>query len=312
MKILAEGLNFYASETGESKGKLLLSLEGYGENLSKLPVAKEGVYNMGSIFGVLSKLSEAVDAYGSMAKIPKNSPRLTCILEIAGSLIKHFCQKHRAYSILEIAQEQSNLNLYLTSTAKAFNEENTVHCISGNMLSQGWLAILQESCFDFCVINANQAFDNPGYVMNCAIRILKSGGVLIFVSEDGKVIEQKITLKEKQAAYEQTNEANIDLQKDELKILMQSAQERLAKIEDLEKEELCRLIKDLAYLEKLAAKLFAEIEDINLKGKLNTAKENVLNVLYAPNEELKKTFMAASRLAELAAVQTHQNFVTIP
>jgi hypothetical protein len=65
----------------------------------------------------------------------------------------------------------------------------------------------------------------------------------------------------------------------------------LAEIGKLTEEELCRAVKDLAYLEKLSIKLFANIEP-DLKCRLNAAKENVLNILYAPNEELRNLFIS--------------------
>jgi protein-L-isoaspartate O-methyltransferase len=310
MKILGDGFNIYASETGETKDKLLLSLKDYSENLSGLPVINQMDYETESIFSTFNKI--AAD-YDKLSKIPKNPQSLISILEIAGKLIKCFCQKHRPYNILELGAEQGLLSYFLTYTARIFNRENMVHCVSENLLSNEWLLLLleygdaaenlnlhvtqlqtlslQENHFDFCVINSSE-----NEVLNNAIRLLAIGGTLVFVSQDGKVIEQKIALKEKQAAYGQSEEAVTDLRKEELKILWQQTEKKLAEIENMAREDLSRIAKDLNYLEKLAAKLFCKTEDMELKYKLNQAKENILNILYAPDEEMKKLFISNFRL----------------
>jgi ubiquinone/menaquinone biosynthesis C-methylase UbiE len=297
MNILREGFNFYASENGESKDKLLLSLEGYGENLSKFPVIKEWEYKTESIFSIFCKI---IELYDNLSKIPKNPQSLVCILEVAGKLIKCLCKKHRPYNILELGAEQGLLSYFLTYVATSFNEENMVHCVSGNLLNQEWMQFLQqyentaenlnlyvtqpqtlslqEDYFDFCVINSSEDFSNPDEVLKNAIRVLAAGSTLVFISQDGKIVEQKIALKEKQAAYAQSAEARINLQQGEMQTLAKHAETQIAKIGELTKEELCQLIKDLTYLERLAARLL----DIDLKCKLNAAKENALNALYAP------------------------------
>jgi predicted O-methyltransferase YrrM len=310
MKIIPEKFDFYASENGKSKDKLILSLSDYGENLSKVPVTNELEYKTETIFGILNKV---VNFYDRLSKISKNPQSLICILEIVGRFIKMCIQRHKPYKILELGAEQGLLSYFLTFVAREFNEKNMMHCVSGNLLSQEWLLllqeygnaaenlnlhitdsqtdVLQENYFDFCVINNSENFPNPDEILNNAIRLLKIGGILIFVSADGKIIEQKISPEQKQAAYRQTEEANTGLQKDEMKILLQNMEKRFAEIEKFTKEELCLMIKDLAYLEKLSIKLFANIEP-NLKCELNAVKENVLNILYAPREELKNIFVS--------------------
>jgi predicted O-methyltransferase YrrM len=312
MKIIPEGFDFYASENGESKDKLILSLSGYDENLSKVPVTKgwDIKIKTETIFGILN---EIVNSYDKLSKIPKNPQSLICILEIVGKFIKMCVQCHKPYKILELGAEQGLLSYFLTFVAREFNEKNMMHCVSGNLLSQEWFLLLhgygnaaenlnlyitdsqtqalQENYFDFCVINNSEKFPNTDKILNNAIRLLKIGGILLFVSADGKVIEQKISPEQKQAAYRQTEEANTGLQKDEMKILLQNMEKRFAEIEKFTKEELCLIVKDLAYLEKLSIKLFADIEP-DLKCELNAAKEKVLNILYAPSEELKDIFVS--------------------
>jgi len=293
MKILGDGFNIYASENGDSKDRLLFSLKDYSENLSGLPLVNELDFETESIFSIFNKI--AAD-YDKLSKIPKNPQSLISILEITGKLMKCLCQKYRSYNILELGAEQGLLSYFLTYAARNFNRENTVHCVSDNVLSNEWLVFLleygeaaenlnlhatqsqtlslQENYFDFCVVNSSE-----NEVLNNAIRVLTIGGTLVFIAEDGKVVEQKITLKEKQTAYGQSEAAAVDLQKEELKILRQQAEKKLMEIEDMAKEDLSRLAKDFIYLEKLAAKLFGKIEDMELKYKLNQAKEKVLNKL---------------------------------
>ncbi|MCL2100102.1 MAG: class I SAM-dependent methyltransferase [Fibromonadales bacterium] len=291
MKVILDNFNFYFSESGE-KDKLILSLSGYSENLSKLPIISKLGYETESIFSILNKVAEL---YGSLSQIPKSPQSLLCILEVIGKLVKMLIQKHRPYNILELGAEQGLLSYFLTYIASEFNEENMVHCVSNTLLNQGWLLFLQEygnaadslnlhitspqtlslqeNYFDFCVMNNSENFPNSGDVLNNAIRLLAPGGLLVFVSADGKVIEQKISLEEKQAAQQtQTKETNIAL-------AQQQIEKQLANLKNLSKEELRQLIKDLSCLEKLAIKYFAT-EDIDLKNKLNKAKENALNALF--------------------------------
>ncbi len=311
MKIIRDNFNFYASETGENKDVLLFSLKDYNENLSELPVENELNYKTESIFSIFNKI--ATD-YDKLSKIPQNPQSLISILEVIGKLIKSLCQKHCPYNILELGAEQGLLSYFLTSVARDFNKENTVHCVSNNLLSNEWLLFLQEygdaaenlnlhvmppqnsslqeNYFDFCIMNSSENFSNPDAVLNNAIRLLATDGTLVFISQDGKVVEHKTALKEKQAAYRQTEEASIDLQKGEMAVLIQQTEKQFAKIEVLTKEELCQLVKDLAYLERSAASLFAYVEDMDLKNKLNTAKENVLNLLYSPSEEMRNLFIS--------------------
>jgi len=78
----------------------------------------------------------------------------------------------------------------------------------------------------------------------------------------------------------------------ELNVLWQQAAEKLANIETSSKEELSQIVRDLSYLEKLAAKLFCEIEDADLKYKLNQIKEKVLNILYSsPAPQIKRDIL---------------------
>ena len=78
----------------------------------------------------------------------------------------------------------------------------------------------------------------------------------------------------------------------ELKVLWQQTAEKLANIETASKEELSQIIGDLSYLEKLAAKLFSEIQDTDLKYKLNKIKEKVLNILYSsPSPQIKRDIL---------------------
>ena len=78
----------------------------------------------------------------------------------------------------------------------------------------------------------------------------------------------------------------------ELKVLWQQTAEKLANIEISTKEELNKIVSDLNYLEKLAAKLFNEIEDADLKYKLNQIKEKVLNILYSsPAPQIKRDIL---------------------
>jgi predicted O-methyltransferase YrrM len=311
MKILGDGFNIYASETGESKDRLLFSLKDYGENLSGLPLVNELDYETESIFGIFNKIAADYDKF---SRIPKNPQSLISILEVTGKLMKCLCQKHRPYNILELGAEQGLLSYFLAYVARAFNKENMLHCVSNNLLSDEWLLFLQEygeaaenlnlhimlpqnlslqeNYFDFCIINGSENFSNSDAVLNNAIRLLATDGALVFIPQDGNVIEQKITLKEKQTAYRQTEEASINLRKGEMEILMRQMENRFAGVEALTKEELCLLVKDLAYLEKLAAGLFAHVEDMNLKRKLNTAKENVLNLIYSPSEEMRNLFIS--------------------
>jgi len=72
----------------------------------------------------------------------------------------------------------------------------------------------------------------------------------------------------------------------------QQTAEKLANIESSSKEELSQIVNDLSCLEKLAAKLFNEIEDTDLKYKLNQIKEKVLNILYAsPAPQIKRDIL---------------------
>jgi SAM-dependent methyltransferase len=274
----------------------------YTENLSSVPTDSK-IYSFNSIKSLLENIEKK---YEELSKIPKEPQSLNSILEIIDRLIKMFVQKHKPYKILELEDESGLSSYFLTSIAREFHGENAVHCISANALSQEWLSLLleygdsaenlhlhitdpatqslQENYFDFCVIN--NADSNE--ILNNAIRVLVPGGTLVFVSQDGKVIEQKITLKEKQAVHRQ----QINLQKGELKVLWQQTAEKLANIENSSKEELSQIAGDLSYLEKLAAKLFCEIEDIDLKYKLNQIKEKVLNILYAsPAPQIKRDIL---------------------
>ncbi len=294
MRIIGEGFNIYASETGKNKDKLLLSLKDNTENLSRLPLVDSLAFGTESVFSIFDQI---VGDYDKLSKIPKNPQSLICILEVIGKLVKCLCQKHRPYNILELGAEQGLLSYFLTYAARNFNEENMVHCVSENLLCNEWLSLLleygdvaenlnlhmtqlqtlslQENYFDFCVLNSSE-----NEVLNNAIRLLAVGGTLVFIAQNGKVIEQKITLKEKQAAYGQSGGAAVDLQKEELKILWQHTEKKLTEIDNMAKEDLSRMVKDLSYLEKLAAKLFCKTEDMELKYKLNQAKENVLNKLF--------------------------------
>jgi SAM-dependent methyltransferase len=264
----------------------------FTENLSNVPTDGK-MYGFNSIKNILENIEKR---YETLSKIPKNPQSLNSILEITNKLIKMLIQKQRSYKILELntGEESGLLSYFLASVARAFHRENTVHCVSANALNQEWLSLLleygdsaenlhlhitdaatqslQENYFDFCVLNNVSSNE----VLNNAIRVLAPGGVLLLVTQDGKVVEQEITLKEKQSAHGQA----INLQKGELKVLWQQATEKLANIENSTKEELSQIVKDLSYLEKLAAKLFCEIEDADLKYKLNQIKEKVLNILY--------------------------------
>ncbi|MDR1813187.1 MAG: hypothetical protein LBQ87_10215 [Candidatus Fibromonas sp.] len=310
MKIIRDGFNIYASETGEAKDKLLLSLKDYSENLSVLPIVNQSTYSTESISSIFDNI---VEDYDKFSKIPQDPQSLISILEVTGKLVKCLCQKHRPYNILELGAEQGLLSYFLTYTARNFNMENMVHCVSEKVLNNEWLMLLlecgdamenlnlhltppqtsslQENYFDFCVLNGSE-----NEVLNNAIRVLAVGGTLVFIAQDGKIIEQKITLKEKQVAYEQGSEIEIGLQKEELKILWQQTGKKFSEIEKMSREDLIRIARDLSYLEKLAAKLFCKTEDMELKSKLNRAKENVLNILYAPDEEMKKLFISSFKL----------------
>jgi SAM-dependent methyltransferase len=265
----------------------------YMENLSNIPTDGK-IYGFTSIKSILENTEKK---YAELSKIPKTPQSLNSILEVICRLIQMFMQKHKPYKILELGAEQGLLSYFLTSVAKEFHKENAVHCVSTNALNQEWLSLLleygdsaenlhlhitdattgslQENYFDFCVLNNV----NSNEVLNNAVRVLVPNGILLFLSQDGKVIEQKITLKEKQTVHGQL----INLQKGELKVLWLQTAEKLASIENSSKEELSQIVKDLSYLEKLAAELFCEIEDIDLKYKLNQLKEKVLNILYASN-----------------------------
>jgi len=274
------------------------------ENLSSIPTEGK-IYGFNSIKNILENIEKK---YEELSKIPKNPQNLNSILEIIDKLIKMFMQKHKPYKILELEAGHGSglLSYFLTSVAREFHKENAVHCVSANVLSQEWLSLLleygdsaenlhlhitdlatqslQEDYFDFCVLNNASSTE----ILNNAIRVLVPGGILVFVSQDGKVTEQKITLKEKQVVHGQS----INLQKGELKILWQQTAEKLANIEISEKEELSKIVGDLSYLEKLAAKLFCEIEDADLKYKLNQIKEKVLNILYAsPAPQIKRDIL---------------------
>jgi hypothetical protein len=191
VKIIPKGFDFYCED------KLILSLSGYGENLSSLPIVNNGNYKTESIFSILC----------NVAGNPKCS---LGILEAVGKFIKICIQKHRPYKIL-VNPEQRDLAYFLTYAAKEFNEKNIVQ--------------LQEGCSDFSVTGDEKA-------------------------------------------------------ETEAETLWQQMEKRLAEMEKLEKEGLCKLIEDLDSLEKLAVKLFADTKDINLKGKINAAKERALNFLY--------------------------------
>jgi len=260
----------------------------YTENLSDLSI------------DALKSVKSAIEKFGKDPESPKS------ILEIMDKLIKMFTQKYRPYKILILKDENGLLSYFITNIARQFHKENAVHCISANTLSQEWLQILpqykdaienlhlhimepaiqclQENYFDFCLLyNISQ-----DEILNNAIRVLVPNGILVFVAQDGRVIEQKITLKEKQVVHGQS----INLEKGELKVLWQQMAEKLANIETSSKEELSQIVKDLTYLEKLAAKLFCEIEDADLKYKLNQIKEKVLNILYAsPAPQIKRDIL---------------------
>ncbi|MDR2595437.1 MAG: glycosyltransferase [Fibromonadaceae bacterium] len=78
----------------------------------------------------------------------------------------------------------------------------------------------------------------------------------------------------------------------ELNVLWQQTTEKLINIETSSKEELSQIIRDLSILEKLAVKLFNEIEDADLKYKLNRIKEKVLNILYSsPAPQIKRDIL---------------------
>jgi len=265
----------------------------YTENLSSIPIESK-IYGFNSIKNILENIEKK---YEELSKIPKNPQSLDSILKIIENLIKMFMQKHKPYKILELETEEGSglLSYFLTSVAREFHKENAVHCVSTYTFSQEWLSLLleygdsaenlhlhitdpanqslQENYFDFCVLNNTSSNE----ILSNAIRVLVPGGILVFVSQDGKVTEQKITLKEKQAVHGQS----INLQKGELKVLWQQTAEKLSNIEISSKEEWNQIARDLSYLEKLAAKLFCEIEDSDLKYKLNQIKEKVLNILYA-------------------------------
>jgi SAM-dependent methyltransferase len=276
----------------------------YTENLSKVPIDGK-VHEVKSINSILEYIKKK---YEELSKITTEPQSLNSILEVIDKLIKMFMQKHKPYKILglEAGEGCGLLSYFLTNVAREFHGQNAVHYVSANAISQEWLSLLleygdssenlhlhitdpatqslQESYFDFCVLNNV----NSNEILNNAIRVLVPGGTLVFVSQDGKVIEQKITLKEKQAVYGQS----INLQKGELKILWQQTAEKLANIEISSKEELSLIVRDLSYLEKLAAKLFCEIEDIDLKHKLNQIKEKVLNILYtSPAPQIKRDIL---------------------
>jgi SAM-dependent methyltransferase len=299
MKIILDDLSFYFSGNGEKKDKLLLSLNDYSENLSKLPLANKLNYETESVLSILNKV---VEGYGKLSKIPNNPQSLACILEVICKLIKMCIQKQRPYNILELGAKQGLLTYFLTYIAREFNEKNMVHAVSGYLFNQHWFSFLQEygnalgnlnlhatesqtlslqeNYFDFCVMNCSEDFPNSDAVLNNAIRLLNHGGVLVFISADEKIIEQKISLERKQTAYRESSEANIDLQKEEMEILLLQVEKRLIDMEKLTKEELYDLIKDITYLEKLVIKLFAYTEDIDLKYKLSITKEKALNFLY--------------------------------
>jgi len=79
-----------------------------------------------------------------------------------------------------------------------------------------------------------------------------------------------------------------NIPKDNKAVLWQQTAEKLTNIERASKEELNQIIGDLSHLEKLAAKSFSEIEDTDLKYKLNQIKEKVLNILYSsPPPQIK-------------------------
>ena len=78
----------------------------------------------------------------------------------------------------------------------------------------------------------------------------------------------------------------------ELNVIWQQTAEKLTNIERASKEELNQIIGDLSYLEKLAVKLFSEIQDTDLKYKLNQIKEKVLNILYSsPAPQIKRDIL---------------------
>jgi hypothetical protein len=191
MEIIPKDFNFYCED------KLILSLSGFSENLSKLPIGYSENYKTESIFGLLT----------SVAKNPKCS---LGILESVGKLIKICVQKYRPYKIL-VNAEQEDLAYFLNYVAKEFNEENTVQ--------------LQEGILDFCVVNDEGA-------------------------------------------------------ETEAEILWRQMEKRLTEMEKFAEEELCQIINELSGLEKLAIKLFADTQDIELKNKINAAKEMALNFLY--------------------------------
>jgi len=245
----------------------------------------------------LSDLSiEAINSIKNALKNVEKDPQCPkSISEVMDKLIKMFMQKHKPYKILILQDESGSLSYFITTIARKFNKENAVHCVDTKALKPEWLSILpeykdaienlhlhimapttqslQENYFDFCLLHSI----NSDEILNNAIRVLVPNGILVFVAQDGRVIEQKITLKEKQAVHGQS----INLQKGELKVLWQQMAEKLKNMEISSKEELSQIVKDLTYLEKLAAKLFCEIEDADLKYKLNQIKEKVLNILYA-------------------------------
>jgi hypothetical protein len=197
VKIIPDKFDFYASENGESKDKLILSLSGYGENLSMLPIVNNGSYKTESIFSIL-----CIAAGYQQCSLS--------ILEAIGKLIKVCVQKHRHYKIL-VNPQKKDLAFFLAHVAREFNEKSAVQ--------------FQEGCLDFCVMS------------------------------------------------DEKNET-------EAEVLWRQMKKRLAEMEKLKKEDLCKLIEDLGSLEKLAIKLFAETKDIDLKGKINAAKERALNFLY--------------------------------
>jgi hypothetical protein len=159
----------------------------------------------------------------------------------------------------------------LEKAAKEAHPESRVHALAGDG------GYLKEGFFDLAVTGGELSDET----MRNGLKATRMGGSVVDVI-GGRFKETRVT------AGNHVNSSGLE---DE----MLGLTAKLGRVMGDAPEQLSAVITVLSEMEVLAVKLF-DIADIDLKQRINEAKENALNALYSPYEEFR-----AAKLLKLRA-----------
>ena len=311
---------YYKKDNNDTE--LILDYTDYFSNLSSIPI--NTLSDDASSITIHNLCSGLLDEYYLVIKQSKKPPCVVSAMITVALLFRQCFLRYKPLNILEIGCNQGVLTLLLTRAALAAHPDSHLYALSEDLYDETFLSninrlgdalsnlslltmkpdsdMFRSDFFDFTIINGEHICENPDIVINNAYRATRSGGCLLCINNgDTRLYDALTSLPGDFSEYDTEIPTSILvkllIKAKEIKYptpnnwfneLISTVKIMVGDVSVLSSRQLKKIILLLKELEKCAIEMF-NISDVDFKNRINYAKENALNSLYAADPVYKNT-----------------------